>query len=93
MVKSFQETKKPATGMVRAAAKIMAHRRLANGLGASGALKQRHQCAALIQGHQVVTATHVSVTNEDLRHRAAPRQLHHLKACCFVQIDTNLVNA
>ena len=53
--------------------------RVARRPGLSPAIRrqQRHQAAALVERDQVVAAADVGVADEDLRHGAAPGELHH----------------
>ena len=45
----------------------------------SNGIEQRRQAALAIQGHQVVASADMGFTNKNLRHRAPPGQLHHLR--------------
>jgi hypothetical protein len=58
----------------------------------SSRLQQRHQTAFGVQGHQIVTAAHMRVANEDLRHRTPARDFHHVGACLGVGVDADFFN-
>ena len=60
-------------------------------MSASG-LQQRQQTALAVESHQIVTAAYMGVTNENLRHRAAARDLHHVGPRLGVGVDAHFFN-
>ena len=52
-------------------------------------LQHGHQAARAVQSHQIVTATHMCVSNENLRHGAPARDCHHVLHGSLVLVDTN----
>src|SRR6478609_4062674 len=58
----------------------------------SGALQQRRQAAAAVERDQVVAAADMGVADEDLRHRAPAREVHHGGARLRVAVDADLLD-
>jgi hypothetical protein len=58
----------------------------------SGPLQQSLQAAFGIQRHQIVTATHMSRSNEDLGHRTAACGLHHVVTLHRIGVDADFLN-
>lgn len=58
----------------------------------SGGAQQWHQATAPVQGHQVVVATHMGGADENLRHRAAAGDFHHVGAGLRVEVNANLLD-
>jgi hypothetical protein len=64
-------------------------RRLARAAGL--ACQQGRQFARMVKVKQLITATHMVATNENLRDRTSPRDLHHDGALARVCIHPNLL--
>src|SRR6185369_3029667 len=47
---------------------------------------------AAVQRHQVIAATDVGIANENLRHGAPPRDLHHLHSLVGLHVDPDLLD-
>ena len=58
----------------------------------SGCLQQRQQAALTVQGHQIVAAAHMFVTNENLRHGASSSERHHAVTLFGQLVDAHLFN-
>ena len=58
----------------------------------SAGLQLRHQAAFGIQSHQVITATHMRLTDEDLRHCAATCDFHHVVTRLGLGVDPDFLN-
>ena len=78
----------------RQAARIMSARRLGfEGVKSvwSGGVEQGQQAPLAVQRHQVVAAANVLLTNENLRHRAAACDVHHLLALTRHQVHPDFI--
>ena len=58
----------------------------------SGCLQQGQQAALAVQGHQIVAAAHVFITNEDLGHCAPSCEGHHATSFFGQLVDAYLFN-
>src|SRR5690348_7765678 len=58
----------------------------------SRAREERLEAAAAVERDQLVAAADVDVTDEDLRHRPAVREAHHVLALVGLEVDADLVD-
>jgi hypothetical protein len=55
-------------------------------------LQQRQQTALAVEGHQIVTTAYMGVTDENLGHRAAACDFHHVGTRLGVSVDAHFFN-
>jgi len=58
----------------------------------SACLQHGHEATTAVQGHQIITAAHMGLANEDLRHGSPACQGHHAVTLIRREIDSHLLN-
>jgi hypothetical protein len=58
----------------------------------SGCLQQGQQAASTIERDQIITATHMLIANENLRHSAPACERHHAASLFGELVDADLFN-
>ena len=58
----------------------------------SGCLQQGQQAASTIERDQIITATHMLIANENLRHSAPACKRHHAASLFGELVDADLFN-
>jgi len=58
----------------------------------SACLQHGHEATTAVQSHQIITAAHMGLANEDLRHGPPACQGHHAVTLVSGEIDSHLLD-